>query len=315
MATADRNMMVAGIKSMFQKMTPSQQYVALGTIGRSSNSAPISCKSSPSGSSATSGPWMPVPYSQNYLNSSGTDVNTSSQLIQAVNCLTSSSTGTSLAAPMKSAARYLLDPNNLPSPETRTGTPRKVLIFETDGQPNESAATGGFTTLTDGNDVFSKTDRIKTVGVGLAMRYYYNGGHEACENMKAVAANAKAAGVLVITIAYNLGGNDCDIDDSTYSGTRDCKTAANACHYSVYATSIGTAPTKVTDALAASASPSEAGDVSDADNSCVSGIEQWEENHDGDFFFCASSGTDMQAIFAAALTQAANGIRMIALPE
>src|SRR5690606_67037 len=88
------------------------------------------------------GPWVPVPFTADYVTGAGATLNVSSPLVRAVNCLgsSSSSTGTHLAAPMKAAARYLLglDPNNLRSLPPRAGTPRKVLLFETDGQPNET---------------------------------------------------------------------------------------------------------------------------------------------------------------------------------
>jgi len=38
------------------------------------------------------------------------------------------------------------------------------------------------------------------------------------------------------------------------------------------------------------------------------------ENADGDFFFCAASGTDMASIFVTGLSQISQGIRLIQLP-
>ena len=35
---------------------------------------------------------------------------------------------------------------------------------------------------------------------------------------------------------------------------------------------------------------------------------------DGDYFFCAASGTDMAPIFKTALSQASSGIKLIRLP-
>jgi hypothetical protein len=319
MNSTDIGDMIAGIKGMFQVMTPTQQYVALGTIGRSSSSAPSSCESSPTGSDTT-GPWIPVPFSADYLTTGTKTINTSSTLVKAVNCLTnSSSTGTALASPMKSAARYLLgsplyDANNLGSLPLRNGTPRKALIFETDGQPRETAPTAGYTTLNINNDIFSNTNDIMTVGSGTSKRYYYDGGNVACQNMIRVGAEADSKGILVITIAYNLSGVDCDSNDTSYTGTRDCKTNATACHYSVYATSIGTTPTKVIDALAAAASPIAPGVPSTAQNTCADSTQQGVENADGDYFFCAASGTVMYPIFKTALGQLAKGIKFVQLP-
>ena len=64
--------------------------------------------------------------------------------------------GTTLAAPMKAAAKYLLGltANNLGSLPERTPLPREVLSFETDGQPNERQPTSGDASLSSG-DLFS----------------------------------------------------------------------------------------------------------------------------------------------------------------
>ena len=42
--------------------------------------------------------------------------------------------------------------------------------------------------------------------------------------------------------------------------------------------------------------------------------EQTAENSDGDYFFCAATGTDMAPIFKTALSQATKGIKLIKLP-
>ena len=198
MSSTDIASMIAGIKSMLQVMTPSIQYVALGTIGRSKTGATDNaCGGSnkaltePS-TSATAGPWIPVPFSNDYL--TGTTLNANSPLVRGVTCLSNSSgTGTHLAAPLKAAARYLLgmDANNLTSLPPRPGVPQKAIIFETDGQPNESI-TGGTTTLGTGGDI----------GAG-------GNGDTACSNMTTVANQAKAQNILVVTVAYNLGTTKC----------------------------------------------------------------------------------------------------------
>jgi len=48
-----------------------------------------------------------------------------------------------------------------------------------------------------------------------------------------------------------------------------------------------------------------------ADSDCSDTTEQSLENADGDFFFCAASGTDMAPIFRTALSQASKGIKLI----
>ena len=283
MSSTDINAMITGIESMFQVMTPTQQYVALGTIGRSKASPPsTSCTGSgqalsqPS-TSATLGPWMPVPFSADYL-TSGTTLNASSNLIQAVNCLKNSSgTGTHLASAMKAAARYLLGPSSLYDSTTsypagasaRTGTVRKAIIFETDGVPNESI-TGGSKDLKVAGDIESSASN-----------------DTACNNLTDVAANAKAAGILVVTVGYNVGKVN----------------SADKC-------SSGGA--WVVDKLAAAASPGPNGPSVGGDCSTTAG--QKAVNNDGDYFFCGGSGVNMAPIFKTALGQLAKGIKFIQLP-
>ena len=280
MSSTDITAMITGIKSMFQVMTPSQQYVSLGTIGRSAQSpSSTTCGSGsakalsePSGS-AIAGPWIPVPFSNDYLTAGTTNINAGSTLVNAVECLkNASSTGTHLASPMKYAARYLLgiDPNNLGSLPARSGTIRKAIIFETDGQPTETTV-GGSTALSDPADIENSN------------------GETACTDLKNVAANAKAANpeILVVTVAFNVSGTTCN----------------------------GSGSSKVADVLAAAASPAPSGAVSTSNhNDCAATADQTAENTDGDYFFCAASGTDMAAIFKTAFTQISVGIRLIRLP-
>ena len=58
---------------------------------------------------------------------------------------------------MKSAARYVLGltPNNLGSLPVRSHPARNAIIFETDGQPNESNITTGTTALSSSGDIGS----------------------------------------------------------------------------------------------------------------------------------------------------------------
>ncbi|QZY28704.1 pilus assembly protein [Nocardioides coralli] len=276
MSSADKNSMIAGIKSMFSVMTPAQQYVSLGTIGPARTSAasdPV-CRTDPySGSlssSGTSWKWMSLPFHNDYQSAPGV-VNNNSNLVKAVTCLTrASSTGTHLAAPMKGAARYLLgkDANNLSSLPARSGTPRKVIIFQTDGQPNEKFSGGS----TDLNNASYPGD---------------GDGDDACNNLRDVATRAKAQNVLVITVAYNLTTQRCE----------------------------GSSGPTVTGTLAASASVDPSGAPSDADNACSNVAQRAIENSDGDFFFCAASGDDMASVFVTAITSASGGIKLIQLPS
>jgi hypothetical protein len=71
-------------------------------------------------------------------------------------------------------------------------------------------------------------------------------------------------------------------------------------------------PTVLT-TLAAAASPVN-GVPSVANSDCSTAAEQAAENADGDYFFCAASGSDMATIFRTALSQTSKGIKLMKLP-
>ncbi|MGV8846221.1 pilus assembly protein TadG-related protein [Tessaracoccus sp.] len=274
MSDSNRRKMVEGIKSSLQTMTKEQQYVALGTIHRSSNSAPQNCLTDPS-TSLTLGPWIPVGFSNDYTATPSTPgarppLNSSSRLVQALNCMKKSpSHGTHLASPMKSAARYVLgeDPNNLGSLPEREDPARKAIIFETDGQPNEQN-TAGSTSLNTPDDIGSTNGDI------------------ACSNLAQVAANAKARGVLIVTVAFG--------DASS----------ARCSSRGAY----------VRDVLAAAASPDDDGNPSVADNSCSTSARRATENADGDFFFCAATGEELGPIFISAMNSLNPNTHLMRIP-
>lgn len=273
MSSSDRNSMVAGIKSTLQTMTKEQQYVALGTIHKSAPTA--ACSSTASGDML--GTWVPVPFSNDYNQPSAIpgakpDLNTNSNLVnKGLNCLNKSSGGTHLASPLKSAARYLLgkDPNNLASLPARTFPPKKAIIFETDGQPNESGAASGSTSLDVAGDVINSN--------GLA----------ACNNLKAVAANAKAEKILIVTVAFG---------DAT---------SARCASGEAY----------VRDVLAAAASPDDSGNPSVANNNCGDAAKRTIENSDGDYFFCAANGSELGPIFASAVNAVTKNSILLRIPD
>ena len=268
MSTTDLANLKAAIQTTLQTMTKDQQYVALGTIGRSSPTT--GCSTNPSGS-ATSGPWIPVPFSNDYTTAGAPPaLNNSSALVKGVQCLTHSGTGTSLASPMKGAARYLLglDANNLGSLPARPGTPRKAIVLETDGQPNEPNIAGVTSVGTPG-DIGSSN------------------GVTACSNLKAVAADAKARGILIVTVAYNAATSvRCGASSSAY----------------------------VRDVLAAAASDKAPGTPSTASNDCSTPALTAAENSDGDYFFCASSGADLGPIFVSAINAISPNSRLVRIP-
>jgi hypothetical protein len=398
MNTTDVSAMITGIKGMLQQMTPSQQFVSLGTIGRSGASSTSQSGSCVSGqlsypsSSVDTGSFVPVSFSKDYVDGAGT-LQTGTALIKAIECLSNRSpveTGTALAAPMKAAARYLLgyDANNVGELDVppRTPTPRKVLIFETDGQPNERIAYTaanqinrkiGSTSLTSTAEPFSSqmsldptpvnttqadttvttgttTNKTKTITHNKTITYTYNGGAGACQNLANVATEAKAQGILVIMIAYNLTGKKCfdwDGHAPCAAGDSNCKgsvagyddrsnnylagtstvagpeaqtvvTSGGVTTTTKYETKTETrhnkaaSSTSVLSVMAAAASPTSVVDGSGgvpsaAESDCSTTAMQTAENGDGDFFFCAASGTTMAPIFRTALSQAAKGIKLL----
>ncbi len=347
MKKGDVEDMAEGVIEMLEQMTPSQQFVAVGAIGRSlvpntpSGQPGTKCPTRPSGST-TSGAWVAVPFSDRYLKRPG-QRNKGSAVVKGVKCLVQqSSTGTALASPMKAAARYLLglDANNLSSLPNRTNTPTKVLILETDGQPNERPATGGSTSLNAPGDVFANyKDKIgpvitpggvktTTTGRGLKKKtfittrinqtYTYVGGTNACNNLLAVANEARSRNILVVTVAYNLSGKRCD--DSDPSNNTSSKIVVDkVVGDTTFQTETVTSNVRpavsvpVLQVLAAAASASE-GVPSIANNGCATVDDRSTENADGDYFFCAASGTDMGPIFTTALSQVSEGIKLIRLP-
>ena len=292
MSDTDRGAMVSAIQSMLLKMDPTQQYVALATIHKSKSSG-SSCVTADTETTdgAAGGRWVPVPFSNNYLTASATPtLNSSSTLVQGLNCLPASSRGgygTHLAGALKGAARYLLnmDSNNLTGLPARTGTPKKVIIFETDGQPDE-VLDAGSTTLTTSGDV------------GTGRNFYGSpNGERGCNNLDTMADQVKAAGVLIVTIGFG---------------------DANAAPCERAITSSGAARTPrapwARNFLSAAASPDVNGAASDADNTCGNVAERTTENGDGDFYYCAATGSELGPIFTAALNAVSGSIKLIRLP-
>lgn len=268
MSDTDLASMKTAIQTTLKTMTKDQQYVALGTIGRSSPTT--GCNTNPSGS-ATSGPWIPVPFSNDYTTTGiPAALNNGSALVQGVQCLAHSGSGTYLASPVKAAARYLLglDANNLGSLPARAGTPRKAIVLETDGQPNETGI-GEVTSVDASGDITNSN------------------GAFACDNLKAVAADAKSKNILIVTVAYNAA------------------TSARC----------GGSPTFVRDVLAAAASEKSPGVPSTASNDCSTPALAAAENSDGDYFFCASNGADLGPIFVSAINAISSNSRLIRIPS
>ncbi len=291
MSTTNRQGMINGIRTMLTTMDPTMQYVAFGALHKSrapgdsdynsnciaQNTLKTQTNSDSNAQMTTAsqrGTWLPVPFSNNYLNTDGT-LNSSSAMAKALDCVyTGTPSGiynTHLASPMKAAGRYVLglDSNNLGSlPGGRPGTVRKVVIFETDGQPVETYTGGASASLSVPGDLAAEGNKQK-----------------GCDNFEKIASDYKnEPDTVMITIAFGD------------ANTANCGSGK-----------------PVRDMLARSASPHPSGATSVAKD-CSNAANKLSVNTDGDFYFCATNGTEMAAIFKTALSQVQKGIRLVNLP-
>lgn len=245
--------------------------------------APPSISSGTADSTVTNGQWIVVPFANDYV--SGTEnpvINTRSALVDAISCLPQSRSGefgTHLAGSLKGAVRYALDTNPNPYRAGRAAKVRKVVIFETDGMPDELVDFGN-SSLTTGD-------------TGTGRQYDSRGritgnGARGCTRFKEVAERAKAQDVLIITIGFG----DAATEKCNKNGTGE----------------------NVRDVLAAAASNPLGSSQPSRANSCR-GADIALENNDGDFFFCATDGSDLADIFTTALTSLNHKIKLLKMPS
>lgn len=324
--TGSFSSMKAGIVDMLGSMNQDQQYVAFGTIAISvptstdkaappnggnafSDATYVTCTSSGCTPTWTkggkkyhfNGSWVPVGFTNKYTKTDAagvTSMDTTSTLYKTVNNLdfsgpdekvdypnadtgkkTSSNEGTHLASALKGAARYLLsvDPTTdagLPLRPVEFGTPRKVIIFETDGSPSE---------------IFTSDSSAVTLGNSLDIGVAGNGNKQSCDNLSAIASQAKAANIMIITIGVGA------VNKAT------CGTSGGKTLY-------------VRDVLAAAASPTKAGKASDAYDCTLSG-KTTAENTDQDNYFCAATSADLKNVFIAAMGSLTKTSKLMALPN
>jgi hypothetical protein len=181
---------------------------------------------------------------------------------------------------MKGAARYLLsvDPSadaGLPVRPKEFGTPKKVIIFETDGSPSE---------------IFTSDSSAATLTNSLDIGVDGNNNKQSCDNLAAIASEAKAANITIITIGIGA------VNKATCG-----KTSSGATIY-------------VRDVLAGAASPKKSGAASDAYD-CTQSGKTTAENTDGDNCFCAATSADLKSVFIAAMGSLTKASRLMALPN
>jgi len=303
MSNSDFSSMQAGIASTLGTMTPEYQSVTLGTIHRSQPTAKCATTLGPAistknqyyvnGGSRT-GKWMPLGFSNDYLTGTiGTSrsLNSSSSLVKGVNCMdhydssqsSSYPWGTHLAAPLKAAARLLLgiDSSNLGNLATQ-----RASLLPVGSQVTQAILfeTDGYPEETMGLNskpyADSNTSKGSTVLTGPANEPTApQDAATGCQNMIDVASAAKTQGIKIIMIAY--GG----------ALTGKCGTK------------------NVRDVMATAASNAPSGSPSTAPTDCA------KANSDGDYYFCAANGADLQGIFVTAMGSLSHTTKFVKMPS
>jgi hypothetical protein len=275
------------IESLLEYLTPSQHHVALGTIGRSApagsgsgNTAPLTCRSKPS-SARDTGPWFPVGLSNDYDLTDVTPPSSPASLnISGGAASRLAQAADCIGNSNSSTGTYLASPMRA-ARELLTGTCPAALCVP--GLALRPGVKKGIIFMTDGEPNESNNP-------GNSYPYSSNG-TTACNNAKTEATTAKSNGILVVTIAFRLENVRCN----------------------------GGSTEKVTDTLAAMASPRSNGTASVDDGGgagpgCNTTAEINGENADGDFFFCTPTAAQLEPIFRTAASQIAGGIRLVRLP-
>lgn len=280
METADRQAMQSAILETLKTMNPKLHYVSFGTIHKSKTNPGTGCITAETGSSegAEAGTWLPVGFRDDYLTSATTPtLNETSPLVKGVRCLPASENGgygTHLASPLKFAAKKLLSTETRGMPARPGSTPKKILVLETDGRPEETI-----------KRAYSSLSTNSEIGVDYRES---NAGEAGCNNLVKMAKEVKDAGITIITIGF--GG----------AATNKCNRAGTG--------------TLVRDVLAKAASPDPATGAASTAGDCSTTSGRQKENTDGDFFFCAVTGPEMAPLFKTAISQVSNSIRMLQMP-
>lgn len=304
-----------GLKGMLATMTRQHQFVSFGAIHKSLNVSGcltdvaanttdmytadsysiVDGVSKLNKEAKFKGTWVPVGYSIDYTTGAPATndlaINDASSLVDSVDCLAhrNNNIGTQLASALKGAAKYVLNdanvaanvPASVIAERAALEKPvRKVIIFETDGRPDE-VLTSQDSTLSLGNDW----------DIGAS-----GNGEKGCTNLKSVANAIKALpdDVLIITIGYG------DVNHMTCSKT-----------YTSYSNPYGnvSGSSKVKDVLASVASPMSSSVESNADKSTCA-----EENVDDDYYFCAANGGELSSIFLTAFAKISGNTKFIKVP-
>lgn len=315
MSDTNRELMKTAINDTLKTMTPSLHYVAVGALHKSKPNSTCATTSTAKSDGATGGQWAPVEFSNKYLTSSAAPtLNAGDALVKAVSCLPEASGGygTNLAAALKGAGRYLLgsDPNNLKKLPARPGVPANVVIFETDGMPDETIENhtykgiGNAADFSAGDNGYCRSGKVHSSGSnrGFCTDYVNNGnGKTGCENFASIAAELKAQDVTIITIGFGEAATaGCDVTNRNYLDADVPHRTSSSNPVRAY--------------LAQAASPNPTTGAASAAEGCANSTQIAAENKDGDYFFCAASGGELADIFKTAVAQVSTGVRLVKLP-
>lgn len=234
------------------------------------------------------GTWIPVPLSNSYLREDGS-LNPVSGLVDGVSCLGESASGeygTHLAGALKGAANYLLGKPRVSGAEPRPENVQDVIIFQTDGQPDEVGDADGSTALGTSGDVFGG-QQLQLSGNNRKA----SNGTRGCNNFLEVARAAKAKKMRIITVGFG-GANTATCERYfDFNGEK-----------------------RVRDVLAEAASPDLANRPATA-SACADNSQIRAENSDGDNYYCAATGDDLASVFTTALTSVTGGIKLLRMPS
>jgi hypothetical protein len=188
---------MAAILSALNGLNPKFVHVALGTVGYSAGSG--SCKLNPgtmklSTTNPSASGWVPVGLPATAAWPTYDYSALKSQLTNSCFRDNNSGTGTWFASPVRASAQYLLGTETLPGGNIQSNS-TKAIIFQTDGEPNESSLN-----WTGSNGSVTSTNALTTPG---NVRGATN--TDACTNFDTVATAAKLAGVQIAFVKYGTG--------------------------------------------------------------------------------------------------------------
>lgn len=225
------------------------------------------------------GDWVAVPFSNTYLTGPQGTLVESDDLVHGIRCMPGAAKGnygTHLASALKGATRYVLgmDSNNL-------GT---LPVRDT---PAPAQKVIVFETDGSPDEVLMNGYKALSWSADFGAGRNSSNGDKGCQNFVDMAAEAKAKDVLIITIGFGK------------AGTARCIDGNDSTRY-------------VRDVLAEAASPVD-GTPSTASN-CNDSSLRASENKDGDYFFCAASGSELEQIFRSAFGSLTKGIKFLKMP-